>query len=137
MATQPGKRSTITPHPMYGDLGSFSIADLPISDSIGVVAQTAIGVDTTSAAIAHGGNGIQLLAKFSDGVTTCSIDVIDAGNLAVLRTFNLVSNNNMNHLFVGPSVFDGNIALGGQTVKVRVYNFAGGGTVAITLKRTS
>lgn len=138
MATQPGKRGGLSPHPMYGDLATFRVGDLPLGSTVGVAAiSPAVGIDTTSAAISHGGNGIQLQVKFSDGVTSCSIDVIDAGNSAVLRTFTNVSNNNQNNLFVGPSIFDGNISLGGQPVKIRVYNFAGGGTVSVTLKRTS
>lgn len=138
MPVSPANRSKLTPHPMYGDIGSFSVGDLPLGSTVGVPAiSPAVGVDTTSAAISHGGNGIQLQAKFSDGVTTCSIDVIDSSNSAVIRTFNLVSNGNMNNLFVGPNVFDGAVTLNGQPVKIRVYNFAGGGTVSVVLKRTS
>ena len=128
------QRNPHQPHPMYGISQPFSIADLSISNNSGIVALTQVAIDTTSALISHGGNGIEINAQFGNGVTTCSIDITDATN-NVIKTFNNVGKFAAEGLFVGYS--DDGILLGGSPIHVRAYNFTGGGKVTIKVRKTS
>ena len=131
-----GQRSTFTPHPIYGiDKGGFTIGDLPQGFNSGIQVLTNVSADSTSIPVAHGGNGVELRPVFSDGVTSCSLDVIDAASSTLLVTFNNVSLFNSSKLFVGP--YDQRIFLDGKPIRVRAYNFAGGGLVSIKVHRTS
>ena len=128
------QRNSQLPAPMYGISQPFSIADLSSSYNSGILALTQVAVDTTSAVIAHGGNGVELNAQFGDGATSCSIDVANAQG-TLIKTFNNVSKVNAGGLFIGYA--DDGILLGGDPITVRAYNFNGGGKVTIKVRKTS
>jgi len=129
------QRNHSLPHPMFGiNIPGYCVGDLPSSYNSGFVALTQVGTDTTSSAISHGGNGVELNAQFGDGNTTCSIDVAHSGG-ALIKTFTNVSKLNASNLFIGYA--DDGILLGGSPITVRAYNFTGGGKVTIKVRRTS
>jgi hypothetical protein len=129
-----GQRSITSPHPMYGiTQPGYSVGDLSSSYNSGFVALTQVSVDTTSAFIPHGGNGVELNCQFGDGNTTCSIDVSTAEGL--IKTFTGVSKITAGGQFIGYG--DQGVLLGGAPITVRAYNFTGGGKVTIKVRRTS
>lgn len=134
MASPNSKRFNNSLNPMFGNLYNFSIAELSSSFTDSLVALTTISTDTTSPTINHGGQGVELLATFSDANTTCSIDVSDnLGNL--LKTFKGVSLINHDNLFV--TYFETQKFLNGIPITVRAYNFTGSGNVSINVRKTA
>jgi hypothetical protein len=131
-----GQRSQTSPHPMFGiNIPGYSVGDLPSSYNSGILALTQVSSDTTSSAISHGGNGVELNAQFGDGATSCSIDVAYSVGGAIIHTFTGITKLNSEGLFIGYA--DDGVLLGGAPITVRAYNFVGGGKVTIKVRRTS
>lgn len=129
-------RTFHSPSPIYGIPGGFNIADLPAQDSTAVVALTAVGSTTLSAALHLGARSIEVDASFSDAVTTCTLNfykVTSGGNVQVF-TIPGVSETNCDDLFVGG--FEG-VNFEGLPIIVEATTFVGGGTVTVSIKRTS
>lgn len=132
----PGQRSPFIPHPIYGiTKGGFTIADLGASNDSGVQALTNAAVDTTSAAVKLGSNGIEVHPTFSDPVTTCSVQVINNADQSVIKQWDNVSMANAGTLYLG--YYDIQDLLAGKTIKIRAFNFVGGGNVSVKIKKLS
>lgn len=128
-------RRNTSPSPIYGCPPGFNIADLPASYASGVAALTAVTTDTTSAAIALGARTIEIAAEFSDAVTTCDLlFYTSSGGDVLVYTITGASLAGGDTLFAGG--FEG-VNFNGLPIKVRATNFAGGGSVSVTIKRTS
>jgi hypothetical protein len=94
---------------------------------------TAVSVDTTSSTAFSGCHGTEVGVTFSNAATDCDLDIIITdGTDKVVKTVQNVQG--PTSFYVTPAE---GIDLKGCPVKVRAYNFAGGGNVTVNLTRTS
>ena len=129
-------RSPFTPEPFMGLPPRWRVSDLTPSYStpVSVVAATTVAI--TSAAMNPQANSIELYPQFSNGDTTCTIEVLNddgTGTFNVVATFNGVSLFNASSCVVGE--WPTGISLGGRSVKVAISNITGTGTVTVLLQR--
>src|ERR1039458_8960741 len=116
-------RSPFTPEPFMGLPPRWRVSDLTPSYS------TPVSMNPQA-------NSIELYPQFSNGDTTCTIEVLNddgTGTFNVVATFNGVSLFNASSCVVGE--WPTGISLGGRSVKVAVSNITGTGTVTVLLQR--
>lgn len=131
----PNTRTKHAPSPIFGPMYGFSVGDLSSAYSSAVIAIAATAVAVTSASMTHGGNSIEVLTRFSDMVTTCTITVNLASDNTLLATFNNVSGGNDSNMFVGGYGYD--FLLAGDPVTISISNLVGDGKVEVSMRRVA
>jgi hypothetical protein len=129
-------RTPLSPDPSMGLPPGWRVSDLPPSYSTASVVQVATAVNITSAAFNPHANSIQIIPRFSDGVTSCDIQLFNddgTGNFVLVATWKQIN------LFTSSSVSFGeypqDLTLGGRSIQIGVANITGGGSVSIGVLR--
>ena len=127
-------RTPYSPNPMFGSMFGFTVGDLSASYNIPTELILATSVNATSVPFLHGGNAVEILPKFSDATTTCTVTVQNSSN-TVIKVFNNVSLLHEGNLFCGG--YGDSFLLAGDPVTISVSNFTGSGTVIINARKVS
>ena len=129
------KRNVLnTPHPIYGQMPpGFGVGDLPTAFESGTVVFNAVTGNQTSSAIEIAANAIELAATFSDGATSCDIQVqlYDGTPFTTFTGVNALSPTNLYAGFAEQRQL-----LGGGKLKFELLNFVGSGTLTLVCRRT-
>jgi hypothetical protein len=129
-------RSPLSPHPSMGLPPRWNVGDLTPSYSTPATLLTAITAGTTSAAINPQANSIEVVPSFTDGTTSCTIEVLNddgTGTFVSVKTFTGVTIFNASGLEVGE--WPTGISLKGRAIKVTVSAIVGPGAITVKILR--
>jgi hypothetical protein len=115
---------------------TWKVGDLNPSYSTPVEVVPATAIAVISAAYNPQGNSIALYPRFSDGLTSCSLAVLNddgTGTFVQVASFDNINLFNAESCTVGE--WPTGISLGGRAIEIAVSNLVGPGSVNVFVQR--